>query len=337
MIVKRANSKYFHTDFSIDNIRIRKSTKTNLRKEAMTYAIDLRSKMWKEIRQGYKKFVLNDVIDYFEKSNQMKDYSRSRKYLYERTIKYLKIYFKNKEFNLANFYLWVDYIEKLSNKKKLSGSQLRKYSSAVNVIINYAYKKHRIALNPIQNIDKSYFPKEKVVERFLSKEEFIRLSNTLKLYPDVEDYVIFAINTGLRQGEQLKLVWERVDLANNEIYLTETKTDKNRMVLLCNKSLNILASRRKFNKPFDMKVSNLNSAWRKILKEAEINNFRWHDLRHTFASWCVKGWHDWLEKPMDLYRLSRWLGHTNIKQTQRYAHLCVEDLREDIKENITYY
>ena len=49
----------------------------------------------KSFHRQNTKLSLNDVIDYFEKSNQMKDYSRSRKYLYERTIKYLKIYFKN--------------------------------------------------------------------------------------------------------------------------------------------------------------------------------------------------------------------------------------------------
>lgn len=295
--------------------------------------------MWKEIRhsQGYKKFVLIDVIDYFEKSNQIKCYSKSRKYLYERTIKYLRIFFKNKEFNLANLYLWIDYIESLSKRKKLSGSQLRKYIYCVTVIINFSYKKHRISYNPIQNIDKSFLPKEKNVERFLSKDELIRLTKVLKNYQDVEDYIIFAINTGLRQGEQLKLSWDRIDLENNEIYLTETKTDRNRMVLLCNKSKSILENRRELERPFNMKVSNLNYRWQKVLNEAEINNFRWHDLRHTFASWIVKGWHEWQDKPMDLYRLSRWLGHTNIKQTQRYAHLCVEDLRVDIKEIITTY
>ena len=205
MIIKRANSKFFQTDFSIDNVRIRKSTKTVIRKDAMAYAIDLRTKMWKEIRQGHKPFILNNVIDYFEKSNQMKDYSRSRKYLYERTIKCLREYFKGKEFNLANFYRWLDYIESLSRKKKLSGSQLRKYASSVNVIIGYAHKKQVISYNPIQNVDKSFLPKEKVVERFLSKDEFIRLTKVLKNYQEVEDYIIFSINTGLRQGEQLKL------------------------------------------------------------------------------------------------------------------------------------
>ncbi|MDR0484255.1 MAG: site-specific integrase [Alphaproteobacteria bacterium] len=330
MITLRPHSKFYQTDFSINKRRIRVSTKTTIKKDALEYAINLHRKKYKEVYLGYKEFILTDVIDYFLKSRQTESYSRSCRYLHNRTVKYLLEFFKNREFNLTNFYNWLDFIESKSKKKKLSGGQLRKYTYCVNTMITYAVKKNVVSFNPLQNIDKSYLPKQKSVERFLSKEEFFRLSNVLDNYKDVKDYILFAINTGLRQGEQLKLEWDRVDFDSKEIYLTETKTDMNRTVLLVKDSYDILKKRQYLDKPFNIKVSNLNYRWKKILKEAKIIKFRWHDLRHTFASWAVKGWHDWQDKPIDLYRLSRWLGHTNIKQTQRYAHLQVEDLRQDI-------
>uniref|UniRef100_UPI002F3600A2 tyrosine-type recombinase/integrase n=1 Tax=Methylobacterium radiotolerans TaxID=31998 RepID=UPI002F3600A2 len=58
-------------------------------------------------------------------------------------------------------------------------------------------------------------------------------------------------------------------------------------------------------------------------RRAKVTNMRWHDLRHTFASWYV-------QRGGDLYRLSRILGHSGLQMTARYGHLRVEDLHEEI-------
>src|SRR6476660_1167581 len=55
--------------------------------------------------------------------------------------------------------------------------------------------------------------------------------------------------------------------------------------------------------------------WKKHLKNAGIENFRWHDLRHTFASRLVM-------KGVDIYTVSKFLGHSSTEVTERYAHLC---------------
>jgi len=67
----------------------------------------------------------------------------------------------------------------------------------------------------------------------------------------------------------------------------------------------------------------LKKGFHTALKDSGINDFRWHDLRHTFASWWVQG-------GGDLYRLSRVLGHSTLQMSARYGHLRTDDLHDEM-------
>ena len=79
-----------------------------------------------------------------------------------------------------------------------------------------------------------------------------------------------------------------------------------------------------FCKPTGTRIGNPRKAFEGACARAGIEDFRFHDLRHTFASW-------WVQDGGDLYRLSRILGHATLQMTARYGHLRTNDLHDELE------
>jgi integrase len=159
------------------------------------------------------------------------------------------------------------------------------------------------------------------------------------LYPSLEtvayaDYlkpaVLLSLNTGLRRGELFGLKWSDIDFNQNILTVTaETaKSGKTRHIPLNEEALVILQqwkSQVGLKSPFVFTGQNgkpfhdVRKSWAGILgkEKANIENFRWHDLRHTFASKLVMA-------GVDLNTVRELLGHSDYKMTLRYAHLAPE-------------
>jgi integrase len=114
--------------------------------------------------------------------------------------------------------------------------------------------------------------------------------------PDLPDLVELSLFTGLRQAEALELTWDRVDRSPGVLLLAVTKSGRRRQVPLNEAADAVLARRR---------------------PRADL---RWHDLRHTFASWAV-------QRRVSLYELKELLRHSTLTMVKRYAHLAPEHLR----------
>lgn len=134
-----------------------------------------------------------------------------------------------------------------------------------------------------------------------------------------------ALNTGLRRGELFGLRWDDVDFTTNVLTIRHTKAGRTRHVPMNAEVRTILgALESRGRSPYVLPSANsarprdahnfIRRMFTPALKRARIGDFRWHDLRHTFASRLVMC-------GVDLRSVQELLGHTDIKMTLRYSHL----------------
>ena len=168
--------------------------------------------------------------------------------------------------------------------------------------------------------------------RHLTKKEWAALKKALKAEsPLLAQAAEFALATGLRENNVLNLEWSQIDL-KRRMALLHADQVKNRTTLgipLNNAAMAALASRKGKNKRWVFahpdsgkplyKASN--RAWYSALRKAKLVGFRWHDLRHTWASWAV-------QNGVSLRELMELGGWKSYSMVVRYSHLAKDHLAE---------
>ncbi|WP_122613860.1 site-specific integrase [Pseudomonas viridiflava] len=137
--------------------------------------------------------------------------------------------------------------------------------------------------------------------------------------------VLVSLNTGMRRGELFDLKWSAVNFQTKTITAagTTTKTSDTRHIPMNKETLGLLQdwkkqagkSRYVFPSQAGGRLEDVKTAWLNLLERAEIVGFRWHDMRHDFASRLVTA-------GVPLNTVRELLGHSDIKMTLRYAHLA---------------
>ncbi len=193
-----------------------------------------------------------------------------------------------------------------------------------------------IAVNEWQWLDDS--PARKVkkpkeprgIVRFLSDDERDRLleacleSNNKALYA----IVVLALSTGMRRGEILNLKWKDIDLNKGFLIIEETKNGERRRVPVSGHALETLKEFSKIRKlhtelvfPGNTgKPVEIRKPWLKAVEQAKIEDFRFHDLRHSAASYLAMN-------GASLAEISEVLGHKTLQMVKRYAHLSESHTR----------
>ncbi|ACN14897.1 hypothetical protein HRM2_17930 [Desulforapulum autotrophicum HRM2] len=177
--------------------------------------------------------------------------------------------------------------------------------------------------NPCKSVEAPMFDNR--INNPLDKSGLRSLMSVLDTWNNERAILVikFALYSGKRKGEVLSLTWDSVDFENHLLTLQamNTKSKKAQSLPLNNHCMTILERCRKlkvsdyvFPSTLGNYYNTFDETWKRIRKRAGIS-IRFHDLRHTYASYLASS------GKVDIYTLKELLGHSTIEMTQRYAHL----------------
>ena len=193
------------------------------------------------------------------------------------------------------------------------------------------------AANPVRRV--KFFNEDNARLRYLTEEEYTRLlqaATTVETSPRLAEKIILSVHTGLRRSSLFHLRWDQVDFLNRVVRIPRTQSGRSHALPLNATALDTLqalyhervpecafvfphAKGRKAGEP----VQDVKNAFHTALTTAEISDFTWHDLRHTFASWLMM-------KGGSLRAVAELLGHRGLRMVMRYAHLSPAYLTAEV-------
>ena len=314
---KRGNT--WHVRFTAPNgQRIQKSAGTEDKRQAQEYEARLKAELWRihklgdKPRRTWKETVVRWLRDTEHKSDHSKDIDK---------LKWLDAY-------LGNCYLdeidrdLIDYIGR-TKKGESSPSTANRYLAVIRAVL-------RMARDEWEWVDKipriRLYPEPKRRVRYLTRDEAAALISELPTH--LADMAEFSLATGLRQSNVSYLTWQQIDLDRNTawVHAEQSKNRRAFAVPLNNDALRVLRRRQGIHPFFaftyrDKPVQRTSTkAWYAALRRCQIEDFRWHDLRHTWASWHV-------QNGTTLQELMELGGWSSLDMVLRYAHLASDHLQ----------
>ncbi len=212
--------------------------------------------------------------------------------------------------------------------KKVKPATVNRELAFLKTLYSDAVSNGKTEANPVKRV--KLFKENNARVRYLTDEEERRLYEQL---PGRYDLLVrFAFNTGLRQSEQFGLLWENVDFDNGVITITQSKHGEARKVPLNGEARKVLNLLRAVGptpgkaRIFPVNAHNFyNRIFKPALERAKIDNFVWHDLRHTFGSRLAM-------KGVPILTIKELMGHKTLTMTLRYAHLAPGHLRDAVEK-----
>ena len=215
--------------------------------------------------------------------------------------------------------------------RQSSGPTANRYLAVLSHAFTVARKEWGwVESNPVFAVTKAKEPRGRV--RFLSDDEREQLLAACRTSPSKWLYpvVILALSTGMRSGEVMGLTWGRVDMKHGRILLEDTKNNERRVIPLVGHALVLLQEHAKVRRidtellwPGQRspdKPVNLQHPWEDAVAKASLEDFRFHDLRHSAASYM-------LMNGATIAELAEVLGHKTLQMVKRYSHLSESHTR----------
>lgn len=219
-------------------------------------------------------------------------------------------------------------VSRVPTEKTRSGATTNRILAALSSVCTYGVKELGwLERNPVERVTKPKENKGRV--RFLDDDELPRFLVACRKHSDLYLAVILSLTTGGRQSEIMGLRWGQIDLKAGRatLYAGTTKNEDARVLSLVGEAFTLLQERAKVRSLTDDRIFPsthkakkatfiaLRTPFIAALKEADIKDFHWHDLRHTCASYLMMNGVSPLE-------ISKVLGHRTMAMVSRYAHLA---------------
>jgi integrase len=289
-----------------------------------------------------KKRTLSDAIDRYIKTGGHNKYSTFKNQISQ--FKFWK--------ETIGHYLLIDITpstiaqvrDKLSQaitirKKRRTTATVNRYLSALSHLFTIATKEWEwVNENPVMKVNK--LKENRGRNRFLSNEERDRLlDNSLKSKnPHLYMIITLCLSTGARKMEILSLKWKQVDLKRQILTIEETKNGERRILPLTTYTLSLLeiyynSIKEHYNENdllFPGKINyqrpiEIRDAFKTVLRRSGIIDFRFHDLRHSAASYLAMN-------GASLPEISEVLGHKTFQMVKRYAHLSESHIAKVVEK-----
>lgn len=317
-LYKRKDSPNYWIKLCVNGRRLQKSTGTADKQKAKEYHDKLKAQLWDESRLGVKpahswnEAVMRYLKETAHKTSQADDRGH---------LRWLDKYLDGQQLTAINRDL-VDRIQDARKSEGASNSTVNRTMEVIRAVLRRAAFEWEW-LDRVPKVPMLPEPKRRV--RWLTREEAERLMSELR--PHLAAMVRFTLETGLRRRNVTHLEWSQVDMARRTawIHADQAKARKAIPVPLTAQALFVLRQQAGKHPQFvftyqGKPVLQVNTkAFRGALKRVGIEDFRWHDLRHTWASWHA-------QEGTPMYALQELGGWSSAEMVRRYAHLSSEHL-----------
>jgi len=313
-VFTRKGSPYYYAEFIVRGRRVVRSTKATSRREAEAVEKSFRMEVAREeprLGSGEAKLTLDQACGRYWATH-------GKKLRDARNVqRWLQYIIRHIEKTTPISALSVKHVAAMRTSLETEGVgpiSINRTVTTLQGVHNMAAKKWE---EPVRVIDwRGLKTKETGRTRAETREHAQALLQALPIH--IRQIVLFILTTGLRREEAFQVVWPRVNFENSSVNV-RVKGGKDRDVLLSPEALLVLHERpREGRYVFD--TTNYRKHFEKALSIAGIEDFTWHDLRHTFATWMGQS-----GAPLEVIRDQ--LGHSSIAVTQKYRHVVQSEVR----------
>jgi integrase len=213
-----------------------------------------------------------------------------------------------------------------ARRKGLKSATINRLTTALQAALNWGVRYGKIERNPLAGLPKLKETDSNKNTRYLDDDERRRLNAALPKAPEyLRAMVLVSLGTGIRRGNLFSLLWEDIDFNAKAMTLRAdaSKSENQSIIPISDDVIAVLKKWREHSKGARVftspktgnMIDNVRKSFATLLETAGIEKFRWHDMRHSFASQLVMA-------GVDLNTVRELMGHADMKMTLRYAHLA---------------